>query len=65
MTVNLEGAAVQTVSGRILTSANVADYNDFENPDRVAPADFTGAQIEQGVLSVKVPAKSLVVLTLK
>ena len=65
VTVNLEGAAVQTVSGRILTSANVADYNDFENPDRVAPADFTGAQIEQGVLSVKVPAKSLVVLTLK
>jgi alpha-N-arabinofuranosidase len=43
----------------------VADYNDFENPNRVAPADFTGAQIEQGVLSVKVPAKSLVVLTLK
>lgn len=65
VTVNLEGAEVQTVSGRILTSANVADYNDFENPNRVAPADFTGAQIEQGVLSVKVPAKSLVVLTLK
>ena len=54
-----------TASGRILTSKNVADYNDFTNPDKVAPADFRDAKLKKGVLTVKLPAKSIVVLTVK
>ena len=62
---NIDGYTAKSVSGRILTSASVADYNDFEHPDRVAPREFKDAKLKKGVLTVKIPAKSLVVLTVK
>ena len=63
--IQLEGCTAKTVSGRILTSKNVADYNDFEHPNVVAPREFKDAKLKKGTLSVKLPAKSIVVLTLK
>ena len=64
--VDLDGFKAKSVSGRILTSKSVGDYNDFQNPNRVAPADFAGAKLgKDGSLSVKMPAHSIVVLTLK
>ena len=61
----LEGYAAKTVSGRILTSKNVADFNDFQHPNVVAPADFKDAKLKKGVLTVKIPAKSIVVLNIR
>jgi alpha-N-arabinofuranosidase len=43
----------------------VADYNDFKNPNVVAPKAYSDAKIAKGVLTVKVPAKSIVVLNIK
>ena len=63
--VNINGFTAKSVSGRILTSKSVADYNDFEHPDRVAPREYKDAKVKKGELSVKVPAKSLIVLTIK
>ena len=63
--VNIDGFTAKSVSGRILTSKSVADYNDFEHPDRVAPREYKDAKVKKGELSVKVPAKSLIVLTIK
>ena len=65
LSVNIEGFNATTVSGRILTSKSVADYNDFAHPDRVAPRDFKDAKVKKGKLSVKVPAKSIIVLNLQ
>ena len=61
----IEGYQAKNVNGRILTSKNVADYNDFQHPAIVAPADFKGATLKKGVLSVNVPAKSIIVLSIK
>jgi alpha-N-arabinofuranosidase len=61
----LEGYAAKTVSGRILTSKNVADFNDFQHPNVVAPAEFKDAKLNKGVLTVKIPAKSIIVLNIK
>ena len=61
----IDGYTAKQVSGRILTSKNVADYNDFQHPSVVAPAAFKDAKLKKGVLTVKIPAKSIVVLTLK
>ena len=61
----LEGYAAKTVSGRILTSKNVADFNDFQHPSVVAPTDFKDAKLKKGVLTVKIPAKSIVVLNIR
>ena len=61
----LEGFNAKTVSGRILTSENVADFNDFQHPNVVAPKEFKDAKIKKDVLTVKMPAKSIVVLSIK
>ena len=63
--ISLEGAQAKTVSGRILTCKDVAEYNDFDHPDRVKPVDFKDAKLKKGILSVKVPARSIVVLDVK
>ena len=62
---NIDGFNAKTVSGRILTSKKADDYNDFVNPDVVAPREFKDAKLKNGVLTVKIPAKSLIVLELK
>ena len=61
----LEGYTAKTVSGRILTSKNVADFNDFQHPSVVVPVEFNDVKLKNNELTVRIPAKSLVVLTLK
>ena len=63
--VNIAGANAKAVSGRILTCNNIADYNDFEHPNRVQPVAFKDAKLAKNVLKVKVPARSIVVLDVK
>ena len=65
ITVNLEGYKAKSVSGQILTAKSVADYNDFENPNRVAPTVFKDAKLKKDALTVKMPARSIVVLSIK
>ena len=62
---NFAGFNAKQVSGRILTSKNVADFNDFQHPDVVSPKAYNDAKLKKGILTVKVPAKSIIVLTLK
>lgn len=65
ITLNIEGASANEVSGTILTSKNIDDYNDFSNPSVVAPSEFNGFYLKKGVLTVKLPAMSIVVLNIK
>ena len=62
---DIDGYNAKSVTGRMLTSKNVADYNDFQHPNVVAPVDFKDAQLKKGVLTVNIPAKSIIVLTIK
>lgn len=62
---NLDGATVSQVSGEVLSCKNIQDYNDFNHPDNVKPTLFKDAKIKKNTLKVKIPAKSIVVLTLK
>lgn len=50
---------------RILTSKNIKDYNDFDHLDTVHPVDFKGAKLSKDKLTVKIPARSIVVLTVE
>ena len=61
----LAGYQAKTVSGEILTSKKVDDYNDFQHPETVVPKAFKDAKLKQNVVTVKVPAKSIVVLSIK
>ncbi len=60
----LAGVKAGGVTGRILQSGKLQDHNSLEQPNKVAPAAFSGASVRNGVLTVKMPAASVVVLTL-
>ncbi|HVZ66339.1 MAG TPA: alpha-N-arabinofuranosidase [Lacunisphaera sp.] len=61
----LEGLATKAVSGRVLTAPAITSHNTFEAPHTVEPVAFNGARLADGKLSVELPAKSVVVLTLQ
>ncbi|GAC1376943.1 MAG: alpha-L-arabinofuranosidase C-terminal domain-containing protein [Hymenobacter sp.] len=61
----LPGVSWKTVTGRVLTSAKINDYNTFAQPNTVQLAAFTGAKKRGDKLSVALPPKSVVVLELK
>jgi alpha-N-arabinofuranosidase len=64
ITLTLDGKAT-AVTGRVLASATMSDHNTFENPEKIKPAVFKGAQLKGNNLQVKLPACSVVVLELK
>lgn len=66
ITLNLDNVKAKSVSGRILTAANIGAYNSFEKPNTVAPKAFNGAKIDgKGGVKVTLPAKSIVVLEVR
>jgi alpha-N-arabinofuranosidase len=63
--ITLDGANIKSFDGEILTSKDIKAYNDFSNPDLVKPVAFKDAKVKKNKVSVKIPAKSIVVLNLK
>jgi alpha-L-arabinofuranosidase len=61
----LEGVEADGVTGRILTASALDAHNTFEGPESVKPVPFEDAKIEDGKLTVDLPARAVVVLTLK
>jgi len=61
----LDGAALTHVSGEVLTAEAMDAHNTFEAPNAVHPVAFTGASLSGSKLSVTLPPKSVVVLTLQ
>jgi len=64
ITINLGDIKPSQITGRILTSAKLQDYNSFTDPDKIKPVPFKGAALKNGNLNITMPAASVVVLTL-
>lgn len=60
----VSGGQAGRVSGRILTAEAMDAHNVFDAAPAVEPSPFTGARLRNGHLTVRLPAKSLVVLAL-
>jgi alpha-L-arabinofuranosidase len=65
VSIDITGVAAKSMTGRILRSEKLQDYNSFNNPDKVKPAPFNSATISGSTLTLKMPAFSVVVLELK
>ena len=65
ITVNINGPKYTAVTGRIITSKKLQDYNSFEEPNKIQPAEYNNAKLSANSLQVKLPPFSVVVLTLK
>ena len=65
ISITVNGAAYKTISGRILKSDKMQNYNSFENPNNIVPVAYDGAKLNGNKLTVKLPPVSVVVLELK
>ena len=60
----LRGVTVKKVSGKILTSGKINDYNSFDKPNTVTVKDFKDVKPAGDKLNVILPGKSVVLLEL-
>jgi len=65
VSININGASYKAVTGRILTSDKMQNYNSFENPNKIVPTSYNGAQLNGSKLNLSIPPYSVVVLELK
>jgi alpha-N-arabinofuranosidase len=65
LTIAMNGLTVKSVTGRILRSEKLQDYNSFNQPERIKPVAFNTAKIEGKNLRLTLPPFSVVVLELR
>jgi alpha-L-arabinofuranosidase len=65
ITLNINGAIYNSVSGRMITSNKLQDYNSFDEPNKLQPKVFNQAKLLQNSIQIILPPFSVVVLTLK
>ncbi len=65
ISLNVSNEKTMAVSGRILSSKKIQDYNAFTDAEKIKPSIFTDATISKNLLTVTLPPASVVVLTLK
>jgi len=62
--IDIQGASYKTVNGRILKSDKLQNYNSFDKPENIVPAQFNDAKLSSDKLQIKLPPYSVVVLEL-
>lgn len=62
VTVSLKDLAKAKISGSVLKSAKIQDYNSFEQPDKIQPVAFSAFKKKGDQLVVTLPPASVVVL---
>jgi alpha-N-arabinofuranosidase len=65
VSVKLAGVQARSASGQILTANAMNAINTFDKPDTLKPQSFTGAKVKGDQLSIDLPSKSVVVLSLQ
>jgi alpha-L-arabinofuranosidase len=61
----MRGSQPGTITGTILTAKELSAHNTFDNPETIKSLPFKGARINRNMLSVMLPAASVVMLELK
>jgi alpha-L-arabinofuranosidase len=64
LTCPIIGGTYKTVTGEVLTANEMNAFNSFDKPGNVKPTVFNGYKMKDGILTVTMPAKSVVVLEL-
>lgn len=56
---------IKAIDGCILTSGSINDYNDFGQPEKVSLKPFSASTSANGTIKLKLPAKSIVTLSIE
>jgi alpha-N-arabinofuranosidase len=62
VTVDLQGAKAQKISGQVLTAPEMNAHNTFDHPAAIKPADFSAFKTTDAGFTVTLPSKSVVAL---
>ena len=62
---SVTGVDFKDVSGTIVNSAQVQDYNGFEDPEKIGIKEFKAIKNKKGNLEIEIPAHSVVMLEWK
>lgn len=62
--VDVRGANVQSIAGRILSADTLQAHNTFDAPESVQPQAFDGAKLDGDKLSITLPPASIITLEL-
>jgi alpha-L-arabinofuranosidase len=62
--IELRGSQPSSVTGIILTARELSAHNTFESPETIQSLPFKGAKLNSSMLTVKLPAVSVVMLEL-
>jgi alpha-N-arabinofuranosidase len=65
VSIEMRGERYTAITGRILSSAKLQDYNSFEMPDKIKPAVFKNFKQVNNQVTITLPPFSVVVLELK
>ena len=61
----VDGSAIQSATGQVITAGSMDARPDFGKPDPLAPKELKGLAIRKGAVSLVAPAKSVLVLKLR
>ena len=62
---DIPGIIIREAEGEILTSGKIQDYNDFDAPEKVQPEKFGNFKIKNGKITIKMPSKSIISLSVR
>lgn len=65
VTTRTRGGTLESATGRVLTAPEMDSMNRFDNPDAVRPEPYEVSGSGNGELTLELPAKSIVVVTLQ
>ena len=57
--------SLKVSEAKIVNSSKIADFNDFGQAEKVTEKDFTDYEVKDGVVKVKLPAHSVVLLSME
>jgi alpha-N-arabinofuranosidase len=60
--IDINELGIKNVSGKILNSPNLKDYNSFENPTKIQPVAFKKFEIKKGKIDIIIPPFSIIML---
>lgn len=65
MQCEVRGAAIKQVSAKILTADSLDAHNTFEQPDKVKVGNFNELSVNNDLVDFTIPAKSILLITMK
>ncbi|MEZ4907510.1 MAG: alpha-L-arabinofuranosidase C-terminal domain-containing protein [Saprospiraceae bacterium] len=65
LNIDLDKLNFKNVSSEILSSGNISDFNDFENPNKIQIKKYTDFKVKHKELEIEIPPFSVVMVTLQ